>query len=174
MKKHDSVGSPNAALTLPVTFPSSGCPSFQYFFEEGPIMKLTIYYDGQFYVGIVETVDGNTLRACRYIFGPEPKDQDVLEFIYSDLLSLIERNRQKGIISDQDIQKKINPKRLQRMVSKEIKHVGVSSKAQEAIKEEYALRKKEKSIKNRQHRNKQKQDKREKKILKAKNKHKGK
>jgi long-subunit acyl-CoA synthetase (AMP-forming) len=144
------------------------------FFEEGPIVKLTIYYDGQFYVGIVETVDGNTLRAYRNIFGPEPKDQDVLEFIYSDLLSLIERNKQKGIITDQDIQRKINPKRLQRMVSKEIKQVGFSTKAQEALKEEFALRKKEKVMRNKQLRDKQKQDKREKKILKAKNKHRGK
>ncbi|MBB6444818.1 DUF2992 family protein [Bacillus benzoevorans] len=137
-------------------------------------MKLTIYYDGQFYVGIVETVDGNTLRAYRNIFGPEPNDQDVLEFIYSDLLSLIERNKQKGLIADQDIQKKINPKRLQRIVSKEIKQAGVSTKAQEAIKEQYDLRKKEKVMKNKQLRDKQKQDKREKKILKAKNKHRGK
>lgn len=137
-------------------------------------MKLTIFYDGQFYVGVVEIVDGNTLRAYRNIFGQEPKDQDVLEFIYNDLSSLIERNKQKGLITDQTIQKKINPKRLQRIVSKERKQVGVSTKAQEAIKEEYALRKKEKLDKNKQLRDKHKQYKREKKTQKAKNKHRGK
>lgn len=56
-------------------------------------MKLTIYYDGQFLVGVIEH------------------------------------------------HKKVNPKRLQRQVSKELKIAGVTSKAQEAMKLEFEARK---------------------------------
>jgi len=36
---------------MPVTFPSSGCPSLEYMLmEEGIVMKLTVYYDGQFWI----------------------------------------------------------------------------------------------------------------------------
>lgn len=153
--------------------PLLGMSIISILFEGGPILKLTIYYDGQFYVGIVETVEENTLRAYRYIFGQEPKDQDVLEFVNRNLLSLINRSEQSGISISENIQKRINPKKLQRMVSKEINKVGISTKAHQAIQEGYNLRKKEKLIKTKQHRDEQKQYKREMKVLKAKNKRKG-
>lgn len=137
-------------------------------------MKLTIYYDGQFYIGLVEIKTGNTLKAYRHLFGKEPKDQDILEFVNHELLNLIENHEQKGVSIKKDSQKKINPKRLQRKVSKELKQAGVSSKAQEAIKKEYEQRKKIKIVKNKQQREEHKQHKRNIKIQKAKKKHKGK
>ncbi|WP_338749216.1 YjdF family protein [Bacillus sp. FJAT-52991] len=136
-------------------------------------MKLTIYYDGQFYVGIIEMVSGKTLKAYRYIFSAEPKDQEILDFINRDLLKHIEKHDQKGITIQNDLPKKVNPKRLQRMVSKEMKQANISTKAQEAIQEEYALRKKEKSRKNKHQQEELKRFKRELKIQKAKKKHKG-
>lgn len=60
-------------------------------------MKLTIYYDGQFYIGLVEIVSENKLKAYRYIFGKEPKDQEVLNFVNTKLLKLIQDHNQKGI-----------------------------------------------------------------------------
>lgn len=70
-------------------------------------MKLTIYYDGQFYVGIIEVTSGNTLKAYRHIFGSEPKDQEVLEFVNRDLLKHIEKHDQKGITIQNGRPKKI-------------------------------------------------------------------
>ncbi|MEK4030922.1 YjdF family protein [Pseudobacillus sp. FSL P4-0506] len=137
-------------------------------------MKLTISYNGQFYVGIIEVVSQNTLKAYRYIFGAEPKEQEIMDFVNKDLLRFIERHDQKGITIQQDAPRKVNPKRLQRMVAKEMKQSGISTKAQEAIKEEYAQRKKEKSGKIKQIKDELKQFKRDLKIQKAKNKHKGK
>jgi len=141
--------------------------------EEGPIMKLTIYYDGQFYIGLIEIVSENKLKACRYIFGKEPKDQEVLDFVNRKLLRVIESNQQIGIPICQKSQKKINPKRIQRKVSKELKQCSVSSKAQEAIKAEYEQRKKAKSAKNKQLREEKRTYIRNCKVQKAKNKHKG-
>jgi hypothetical protein len=78
------------------------------------MMKLTILHDGKFYVGIVETVSENTLKAYRYVFGAEPKDQDVLDFVYQDLQRLLDTQHQEGVPIDQNVIQKINPKRLQR------------------------------------------------------------
>ncbi len=39
-------------------------------------MKLTVYHDGQFWVGVVEEVVNGKLKAGRYLFGSEPKDQE--------------------------------------------------------------------------------------------------
>ncbi|MGP7817653.1 YjdF family protein [Niallia sp. 01092] len=136
-------------------------------------MKLTIYHDGQFYIGLIETVSANKLKAYRYVFGKEPKDQEVLDFVQKDLLSFIAVHSQKGITVKKEAQKKINPKKLQRKVSKEIKQKTISSQAQEAIKAEYEERKKEKVIKSKQQKEEQQQYKRAIKIQKAKNRHKG-
>ena len=136
-------------------------------------MKLTIYYDGQFYIGLIEIVSENILKACRYIFGKETKDQEVLDFVNRKLLRVIESNQQIGIHICQKSQKKINPKRIQRKVSKELKQCSVSSKAQEAIKAEYEQRKKVKSAKNKQLREEKKTYIRNCMVQKAKNKHKG-
>lgn len=138
-------------------------------------MKLTIYFDGQFYIGLVETVTDNTLKAYRHIFGNgEPKDQEVLEFVNRDLLLLIQKHKQVGVTIDKKLKKKINPKKLQRSVSKELKQPFISSKAQEAIKKDYEQRKKVKLTRNKQLREEQKQHKRDIKIQKAKRKHRGK
>ncbi|WP_313803487.1 YjdF family protein [Cytobacillus sp.] len=137
-------------------------------------MKLTIYYDGQFYVGLIEIVSNNTLKAYRHIFGNEPKDQEVLDFVNRDLLLLIQKHKQAGVSIDKNFKKKINPKRLQRSVSKELKQPFFSSKAQEAIKKEYEQRKKVQSTKIKQLREEQKQHKREIKLQKAKRKHRSK
>lgn len=136
-------------------------------------MKQTVYFDGQFYVGIIEVVSRNTLKAYRHIFGNEPKDQEILELVNKNLLKLIDQHVQNGSSVQQVIPKKINPKRLQRIVSKEMKVTGISTKAQEAIKDEYTQRKKENSKKNKHNLDELKQLKRDKKTQKAKNKHKG-
>lgn len=45
---------------------------------------LTVFFEGQFWVGIFERVSGDRLSVCRHIFGAEPKDSEVWEFILRD------------------------------------------------------------------------------------------
>lgn len=42
---------------------------------------LTLYHDGQFWVGIVEHVEDGRLGIARIVFGAEPSDEEILEFI---------------------------------------------------------------------------------------------
>ncbi|MFD3449465.1 YjdF family protein [Microbacteriaceae bacterium 4G12] len=138
-------------------------------------MKLTVYHDGQFFVGLIEVIAENNLKVYRHVFGKEPKDQEVLDFVKMDLQPLIEKHVQSGVSiqKEKEEPKKINPKRLQRKVSKELKQSGLSTKSQEALKAENEWRKKEKSVTNKQLREEQKQYKRDIKVQKAKAKHRG-
>ena len=137
-------------------------------------MSLTIYHDGQFWVGIIEVVEDGKLRAFRYVFGTEPKDTEILDFIYYKLLNIINQSVHSGIDIEGKSDKKINPKRLQRQVAKQINKVGVSTKAQEAMKQEYEEKKKSKKKRAKQYREELKDQKYLMKKQKAKAKHKGK
>ncbi|WP_455931189.1 YjdF family protein [Priestia aryabhattai] len=137
-------------------------------------MSLTIYHDGQFWVGIIEVVEDGKLRAIRYVFGAEPKDTEILNFIYYKLLNIINQSVHSGLDVKGKSNKKINPKRLQRQVAKQINKVGVSTKAQEAMKQEYEEKKKSKKKRAKQYREELKDQKYLMKKQKAKAKHKGK
>ena len=113
-------------------------------------MSLTIYHDGQFWVGIIEVVEDGKFKAFRYVFGAEPKDTEILDFIHHKLLNLINQSIHSGLDVKIKSNKKINPKRLQRQVAKEINKVGISTKAQEAMKQEYEEKKKSRKKKSKQ------------------------
>jgi hypothetical protein len=40
----------------------------------------TVYFDGQFWVGVLELYAGDGVRAARHIFGPEPTNPELLQF----------------------------------------------------------------------------------------------
>jgi len=103
-------------------------------------VKLTVFYDGQFWVGVVEEIVNGKLRAGRYLFGSEPKDQEVFAFVNTKLLDFM-----NGLSEQQSVEnrqpKKMNPKRLARQVAREMKANGVSTFAQAALQLEYEKRK---------------------------------
>ncbi len=49
-------------------------------------MDLTVYHDGQFFVGIITCKEQGKLYGARYIFGAEPSDEEVLMFVNGSLL----------------------------------------------------------------------------------------
>ncbi|MEW9032555.1 MAG: YjdF family protein [Planifilum fimeticola] len=104
-------------------------------------MKLTVFFNGQFWVGVIEQWDGNRLKAAQYVFGAEPKDNEVLLFVQRNMLRLIAEAKER--VSARRKEKKVNPKRLARQTAKEMKQKGVSTYAQMAIKHEYERRKQE-------------------------------
>jgi hypothetical protein len=93
-------------------------------------IKLTVCFDGQFWVGFFERFEGSSLRVCKHIFGTEPGDSDVLEFVCLNYNKMI---FSPPVIHEEKGAKVSNPKRLQRMISREISR-DVETKAQEAIK----------------------------------------
>jgi len=135
-------------------------------------VKLTVFYDGQFWVGVVEEIVNGKLRAGRYLFGSEPKDQEVFAFVNTKLLDFMNGLSEQLSVENRQ-PRKMNPKRLARQVAREMKVNGVSTFAQAALQLEYEKRKKEKQILRRARREELKEYKREIKRKKAKEKHRG-
>lgn len=109
-------------------------------------MNLTVYYNGQFWVGLVERTTAEGLFAGLHMFGAEPSDEVVYRFVLKDLGELL--NRQTVALAvEQKPEKRRNPKRLAREAAREVeKTVAVSSKSQAAIQAQYEANKKEKQI----------------------------
>lgn len=93
--------------------------------------KLTVFFEDPFWVGIYERWEGAGYTACRIIFGAEPKDQE----IYRLLLEGFHRLRfSPSLSAEHTEEKRLNPKRMQRAVQRELSRSGAGTKAQEAIK----------------------------------------
>lgn len=99
---------------------------------------LTILHDGQFWIGICERRDGALYGACRFVFGPEPADEDVLAFVCGQWGRLDFRMRADGgEEADASAASAVaaggrNPKRAQREARKTLEAArhGVGTKAQ--------------------------------------------
>ena len=96
-------------------------------------MKLTIYFDGSFWCGLVEAETDGHYQVIRYVFGAEPKDADVFAFIAKHLPRLLDEAG--TVAAEKKSEKKINPKRMQRLINREKRQPVVSTKAQLAISE---------------------------------------
>ena len=44
-------------------------------------LTLTVFFEGTFWIGLLERRQGGMYEVCRIIFGAEPKDGEVLEYI---------------------------------------------------------------------------------------------
>lgn len=113
--------------------PSLGCPLLENKIRGGVIMKLTIYFDGSFWCGLIEAETDGHYQAIRHVFGAEPKDADVRDFIFHRLPHLLEQSG--SVVVEQKSEKKLNPKRMQRLINREKRQAVVSTKAQLAISE---------------------------------------
>ena len=132
--------------------------------------KLTVFFDDPFWVGVFERVEKDKLSVCRVVFGTEPKDYEVYDFILKNYNSLKFSSEVKVDIKKE----KSNPRRLQREARKQSKQIGVSSKSQMALQQQREELKLERKTKSKQQRDLEKQRKFELKQEKRKQKHKGK
>jgi hypothetical protein len=136
-------------------------------------MKLTIYHNGQFWVGVIEECVGFELSAIRFVFGTEPHDADVLDFLDRTIKTLLTKDP-KTVTVKAFNERAVNPKRLARIAAREIKAHGISTKAQEALKVQFESNKQERLSAGRQMEEASQSRKREIAIQKAKQKHRGK
>ena len=135
-------------------------------------MKLTVYHDGQFWVGVVEEVVDGKLKAGRFLFGSEPKDQEVYAFVNNELPAFVDGLSEQLTVEEREA-RRINPKRLARQAAREMKARGVSTFAQAALQLEYEKRKKEKQTLRKAKREELTAYKRAVRLKKAKEKHRG-
>lgn len=95
------------------------------------MIKLTVLFDEPFWIGIFEKQDQDKIQICRVVFGQEPKDYEVYDFILKNYYNLKFSN---PIAIDKNPKKEINPKRMQRKIKKIVQEKGIRTKAQQALK----------------------------------------
>lgn len=94
------------------------------------ISSLTVFFSEPFWVGIYERYDGKRYQVSKIIFGAEPKDYEVYEFMLGnwDKLKFASSTEECCIT-----ERKINPKRIQREIKRQLKMPYCGTKSQQAL-----------------------------------------
>lgn len=95
------------------------------------VSKLTFLFEDPFWIGLYEREDNGRYEVCKITFGAEPKDYEVQEFLMKNWNKL---RFSPSIEADISADKRINPKRMQRLIHKQIADSGIGTKAQQALK----------------------------------------
>ena len=92
--------------------------------------KLTVYFEEPFWVGVFERIEDGKLSVAKVIFGAEPKDYEVQEYIQQYYFSLKFSPAVETVVKDI----KRNPKRMQREAKKQTMETGIGTKSKQALK----------------------------------------
>ena len=131
--------------------------------------KLTIYFEEPFWVGVFEELEGDKLSVCRVVFGAEPTDAEVYDFILKHYYHL----KFSAPVKTEIRSKADNPKRRQRNARKQLEKSGIGTKSQQALQKQYEENKTERKRTTREQREAEKQRQFELKQQKRKEKHRG-
>lgn len=130
---------------------------------------LTVYHDGQFWVGLAEHVEGGKYGVARIVFGAEPSDEEILQFVVGKWEKL-------SFFGDDPVETSKpakNPKRRAREAAKVLKRPAVSTKAQQAFAAQRKAMKRESAQARSQRRADEAETRFEQRKLKRKQKHRG-
>ena len=108
--------------------------------------KLTVLFEGPFWVGVFEIIENGKLSAAKVTFGAEPKDYEVYEFILKHYYGL----RFSPAVATVVKETKQNPKRIQRDIKKSLAKNGIGTKSQQALKLQQEQNKQERRVKSRE------------------------
>ena len=130
---------------------------------------LTVYHDGQFWVGLAEHVEGGRYGVARIVFGAEPSDEEILRFVVGKW--------EKLTFFGDDVtgtsKPAKNPKRRAREAAKAIKQPAMSTKAQQALANQREAMKRESAQARNQRRTEEAKARFEQRKLRRKQKHRG-
>ena len=99
------------------------------------VSRLTVLFDAPFWIGLYEREYNGCYEVCKITFGAEPKDYEVYEFLLKNWDSL---RFSPPIKAETVVRKRINPKRMQRLIHRQVTDSGVGTKAQQALKLQHA------------------------------------
>lgn len=93
--------------------------------------KMTIFFQDPFWVAVYERECDRKYEVCKIIFGAEPKDYEVYEYVLKNFYRL---KFSPMIESDGKQEKHVNPKRMRREINRQLRKTGAGTKAQQALK----------------------------------------
>jgi len=101
-------------------------------------MQLTVYFNGQYWVGLVECTYEDGFHVARHIFGPEPGDIEVFEYTVREMG--VELAQSQAVPTKEDavhsFEMRYNPKRAAREAAKQMRKPIVSAEAQDAMRQQ--------------------------------------
>lgn len=101
----------------------------------------TVYFDGQFWVGVLEEQSAGQLRAVRVVFGAEPSDAELYDWVQRNGRELFERlDEAAAVPAEASVARRGNPKRAQREAAREARMPEASTAAQRALKADQEIR----------------------------------
>ncbi len=107
--------------------------------------SLTVLFEAPFWIGLYERWEQGQYSVCKLTFGAEPKDVEVYAFLLENWRRLA---FSPALPAVQGVQRRINPKRMQREIQAQLQNKGVGTKAQQALqlqREEHKLERKQRS-----------------------------
>jgi hypothetical protein len=134
------------------------------------VSKLTILFEAPFWIGLYEREDNGQYEVCKIIFGAEPKDYEVYDFLLKNWSKF---RFSLSIEATAIAEKHINPKRMQRLIKRQMDDAGIGTKAQRALKLQQEQGKLERKSRSREQREVEKDRKFELRRARIKEKHKG-
>lgn len=134
------------------------------------VSKFTVFFEEPFWVGIFERHAGAKYEVCKVIFGPEPKDYTVYDFMVKNQKHL---KFSPGVEADRTDKNCTNPKRMQREIKKQVANAGIGTKAQQALKLQHDQTKTERKIRSKEMKEAEKERMFQMKQQKRKEKHRG-
>ena len=92
--------------------------------------NLTVYFEEPFWVGVFEVIENRKISAARVVFGAEPKDYELFEYVLRYYTGLHFSPAVDTVVKETAK----NPKRVQREARKQTSVSGIGTKSQQAIK----------------------------------------
>ena len=132
-------------------------------------ITLTVFFDGQFWCGLFERVDDGKLSVAKTVFGAEPKEQEIEDFILHQYYTL---KFSPSVAADKEVAIAANPKRRQRQAAR-VQEQGIGTKSQQAMQLAHEEAKQSRLERKKQWREEEEQRQFELKTEKRKAKHRG-
>ncbi|ARP71596.1 DUF2992 domain-containing protein [Streptomyces pluripotens] len=108
-------------------------------------VTLTVCFDAPFWVGVLEIAEAGEVRATRHVFGSEPTDAELYQFLLRHGTALLERAQANPAVPVETRHPvRHNPKRAVRLAAREAARVAQgrrSTASQEALRLELEQRK---------------------------------
>jgi len=104
---------------------------------------MTVFFDDPFWVAVLELHDGGRVRAARQVFGAEPSDAELYQYLLRHGTALLMRAERSAAVNDDRpaVVPTRNPKRLAREAARAAHVSRPSTAAQEAVRKDIELRK---------------------------------
>lgn len=113
------------------------------------VSRLTVLFESPFWIVLYEREDGGSYEVCKITFGAEPRDYEVYDFLLDNWSRL---TFSPSIAAADKAEKRINPKRMRRLIGRQLAKAGVGTKAQQALKLQQEQGKLERAVRSRQQR----------------------